>query len=191
MSPFEWAERAHACWPALGWLARQDAAGLTDPAALWAACPRGSWLLWAAREAGATPPPEWGTRELLPLALRAAAWALADAGLDGAPLAEAADRCEVRADRATALDSAYTACEAVTASCGGYALGATEAAYTASRTAATVAVDIAATAAARAATQAAPQAVDIEVAVEALIADRVRALWPEPPPALLALLEDK
>jgi hypothetical protein len=186
-----------ACDPALEWLAEQAAAGVTDPQILWESA-SGEWLLWAARRVGVRPPPEWATRQILPLALRAAARTLAGVGLEAHALAlsEAADRCEVASGAsgasyatATARATAYAAYDAADAAYDAARATAFAAAYAAY--VAAYAADVAADAdadeiARRAADPSAAAEITAEIAAE--IARRVRVLWPEPPPELLAAL---
>ena len=50
--------------------------------AAWADCPRGEWLLWLLWQTNCPPPRDWVAREVVAFALRYAAAALTEAGLE-------------------------------------------------------------------------------------------------------------
>lgn len=125
MSPLRQQLRAlGACASPLAWL---DAQPDHDPQVLWDACPDGSWLLWALGRAGTPLPVAWTVRQVLPLALRSASAAAADAGLpqEAAALERHAAFCEgVSEDdtlAAAAADAARAACADAAAAAAGAA----------------------------------------------------------------------
>ena len=199
------------CSDALEWLA-----GYTDPRLAWAECPRGDWLLRIAAAAGIRPEPAWTLREIVAPAFDAVSTALDAVGVDHDLRHHAeqlrsndtAANAEAVAD-ATACAAALAACDADDVACAAKvaaeAYACADAAWSASSAAWAVVEDDALLAAAynarvylavARAAYAAGGAYAFEDCGQAAVyaarvwqSSAVRRLWPEPPPAVLALCE--
>jgi hypothetical protein len=171
------------CDDALKWLA-----GYADPRVAWAECRRGDWLLWIAAEADIRPDLAWTLREIVAPAFGAVATALDALGVDH-DLRHHAEQLRTDGTQTAAANAAAAARTARAAACAARAARAAAWAATAAGRAAAAAT-AAGRAAAWAATAAACAAEDAACAAAwAAQADAVRRLWPEPPPAVLALCE--
>lgn len=195
------------------WLARY-----TDPRLAWAECPRGDWLLWIAEKAGLRPDPAWTLREIIAPAFDAAATALdalgvdhdlrayaeqlrsegttgnveaiADAAACAAALAacdaeDVAHAAEVASEAYACVNAAWSAADAAWAIVADY-----DAAFSATAYSARVYLAVARAAYAAGAPYALADCARAAVyAARVRQSSAVRRLWPEPPPAVLALCE--